>query len=70
MPEFVIEGGAAVRVEMGGGFVEQQQGRRAIAACAQGARRGEDQSDQEGLLLAGRGVACGRVGGAVDDDQV
>ena len=59
------QGGAADRVEMGGDLVEQQD-RAAPAALGDEIGMGEDQADQQRLLLAGRaergGLVLGRHG--------
>ncbi len=55
---------------MRGGLVEQQEGRRPIAATREALRRGEDQADQQRLLLAGRGILGRHGGGAVDDREI
>ena len=68
--QLIKQCGAPVRIKVGGCLVQQQQGRGAIAASAERRSRCEDQADEQGLLLAGRGVLGGRTGWPVNDREV
>ena len=52
-------------IEVGGDLVEQQE-RRLAAALGDEVGMGEDEAEQQRLLLAGRGLRGGHVLGAVE----
>ena len=67
--EHCVERGAALRIELGGDLVEKDERRRAREAGDE-ARMGENEAEQQGLLLAGRAQAGGHLLWPVDDDEV
>ena len=67
--EPVEQGGAADGIEMGGDLVEQQD-RAAFTALGDEIGMGEDQADQQRLLLAGRAEGGGLVLGGVGDEEI
>ena len=69
LPQPFEQSGAAGRVEMGGNLVEQKD-RPPAGAFGDEIGMGQDQADQERLLLAGRGRGGGLVLAEMGDGEI